>query len=101
MGDMVALTVDTAAVQSLLDGAKARGFITNDKILSVIPEVESNLVLLDVVLEDLQSNEIPIFENEVDAVTNGFIVNRSVMIIDPGPDVEPDQCLRDTSRPHF
>lgn len=51
-------------VNVLLKEASKRGYITYDQILEVLPEVEDNLPLLETILEELQTNEIAIYESE-------------------------------------
>jgi RNA polymerase primary sigma factor len=51
-------------VNVLLMAASERGYITYDQILVVLPEVEDNLPLLETILEELQKNEIAIYESE-------------------------------------
>lgn len=72
MGDIVAATEELDAVNLLLAEATIRGYVTYDKLLEAVPEVETNLVLLDTILEELQGNEIPVFENEEEALASGY-----------------------------
>jgi RNA polymerase primary sigma factor len=73
MGDPIAASVhEIDAVSLLMADATVRGFVTYDRLLEVIPEVETNLVLLDSVLEELQGNDIPVFENEEEALSSGY-----------------------------
>lgn len=51
-------------VNALLNDALEKGYITYDQILETLPEVESNLNLLETVLEEVQAAGLPIFENE-------------------------------------
>jgi RNA polymerase primary sigma factor len=53
-------------VNSLLEEANDRGYITYDQILEAIPEVEDNLPLLETILEELQAARITIYESEED-----------------------------------
>lgn len=51
-------------VKSLLAEASGRGYLTYDQILKVIPGVESNLSLLDSIIEEAQEQRITLIENE-------------------------------------
>jgi hypothetical protein len=53
----------------LMTEASERGFITYDKILEVMPEIESNVPFLETIMEEMQSMGIPIYESEDDLVT--------------------------------
>ncbi|MEW5987200.1 MAG: sigma-70 family RNA polymerase sigma factor [Chloroflexota bacterium] len=51
-------------VNALMNDASEKGYITYDMILEALPEVESNLPLLETVIDELQASGIPIYENE-------------------------------------
>ncbi|MCO5203630.1 MAG: sigma-70 family RNA polymerase sigma factor [Anaerolineae bacterium] len=72
MGDIVAAAEEFDVVSLLLAEAALRGYVTYDKLLEAVPEIETNLLLLDSILEELQSNEIPVFENEEEALAGGY-----------------------------
>ncbi len=55
-------------VNTLLEEATDRGYITYDQILEAIPEVEDNLPLLETILEEIQAARISIYESEEDIV---------------------------------
>lgn len=58
---------DMEVVGALMVDASERGYITFDQILEALPEVENNLPLLESILEDLQSADILVYENEEEA----------------------------------
>lgn len=77
MGEFAAPIDELDAINVLLVDASERGYTTYDKILKVMPEVETNLVLLDSIIEELQNNDIPIFENDQEAVSHGYSVDET------------------------
>ncbi len=54
-------------VNTLLADASEKGYITYDQILEGLPQVENNLPLLEMILAELQSAEVAIYETEEDA----------------------------------
>ena len=55
------------SVGALLTDASARGYITYDQILEVLPEIENNLSLLEVILEEVQNAGVLVYESEEEA----------------------------------
>ena len=51
-------------VSTLLNDGSEQGYLTYDQILAMLPDVEDNLPLLEVILEEAQAAGIPIYENE-------------------------------------
>ncbi len=51
-------------VSTLLNDGSEQGYLTYDQILGMLPDVEDNLPLLEVILEEAQAAGIPIYENE-------------------------------------
>ena len=51
-------------VGALLTDASARGYITYDQILEVLPEIENNLTLLELILEEVQSAGVLVYESD-------------------------------------
>lgn len=64
-------------VSSLLNDAREQGYLTYDNILEAIPTLESNLPLLETILEEAQAAGILVYESEDDidplAVANGNV----------------------------
>lgn len=54
-------------VGALLTDASARGYITYDQILKVLPEIENNLQLLELILEEVQSAGVLVYESDEEA----------------------------------
>ena len=54
-------------VGALLTDASARGYITYDQILEVLPEIENNLALLELILEEVQSAGVLVYESDEEA----------------------------------
>jgi RNA polymerase primary sigma factor len=54
-------------IGALLTDASARGYITYDQILEVLPEIENNLPMLELILEEVQSAGVLVFESEDEA----------------------------------
>ena len=54
-------------VGTLLTDASARGYITYDQILEVLPEIENNLPLLELILEEVQSAGVLVYESDEEA----------------------------------
>ncbi len=54
-------------VNAMLAEATDKGYITYDQILEALPEVEDNLMLLETILEEIQSAGIIMYESEEDA----------------------------------
>jgi RNA polymerase primary sigma factor len=52
----------------LVTEGSERGYITYDRILEAVPEIESNLPFLETIMEEMQSMGIPIYESEDDLV---------------------------------
>ena len=57
---------DMEIVSVLLAEGIAKGYVTYDQILEALPEVEDNLLLLETVLEELQSAGVELYESEDD-----------------------------------
>lgn len=76
MSNMMGPYDEMEIVSTLLAEGTAQGHITYDQILEALPEVEDNLSLLEIVLEELQSAGIEIFDSDdetisADDVTDG------------------------------
>ena len=54
-------------VSTMLAEAADKGYITYDQILEALPEVEDNLMLLETILEEIQSAGVTMYESEEDA----------------------------------
>jgi RNA polymerase primary sigma factor len=54
-------------VNTMLAEAADKGYITYDQILEALPEVEDNLMLLETILEEIQSAGVTMYESEEDA----------------------------------
>jgi RNA polymerase primary sigma factor len=54
-------------VGALLTDASARGYITYDQILKVLPQIENNLALLELILEEVQSAGVLVYESDEEA----------------------------------
>ncbi len=54
-------------VNALLSDAAERGYLTYDRILEALPEIENNVGLLDSIMEEAQAVGISIYETEEDA----------------------------------
>ncbi|HUS95038.1 MAG TPA: sigma-70 family RNA polymerase sigma factor [Patescibacteria group bacterium] len=54
-------------VTVMLAEATDKGYITYDQILETLPEVEDNLMLLETILEEIQSAGVMMYENEEEA----------------------------------
>ena len=67
MSDLTNPFDEMEIVTALLVDANERGYITYDQILEALPEIENNLPLLEAVLEEVQSSEIVLYENEEEA----------------------------------
>lgn len=70
MSDLANPFDEMEMVSQLLADATERGYITYDKILEVMPEVENNLTLLDTIYEEAQIAGINVYESEEDAAMN-------------------------------
>lgn len=51
-------------VTTLLNEGNEQGYLTYDRILEVLPEIESNLPLLEVIIEEAQAAGVVIYESE-------------------------------------
>lgn len=58
-------------ISALVTEAVERGYITYDQILKALPDVEDNLPLLEVIMEELKTGSVPIYENEEEARARG------------------------------
>jgi RNA polymerase primary sigma factor len=67
MSDLNPFVDEMDVVNALLNDGIEQGFITYDQILEALPEVESNLHLLETILEEAQGAGLPIYENEDEA----------------------------------
>jgi RNA polymerase primary sigma factor len=59
-------------VKNLLILGKKQGYLTQDDILSIFPEIEENLQLLEYIIDNLQKNDVEIIEpieDEADGLT--------------------------------
>jgi len=54
-------------VGALLTDSSARGYITYDQILEVLPEIENNLTMLELILEKVQSAGVLVYESDEEA----------------------------------
>jgi RNA polymerase primary sigma factor len=54
-------------VGALLTDGSARGYITYDQILEVLPEIENNLPMLELILEEVQSAGVLVYESDEEA----------------------------------
>lgn len=54
-------------IGTLLTNASARGYITYDQILEVLPEIENNLTLLELILEEVQSAGVQVYDSDEEA----------------------------------
>jgi RNA polymerase primary sigma factor len=54
-------------IGALLTSASARGYITYDQILEVLPEIENNLSLLELILEEVQSAGVQVYDSDEEA----------------------------------
>jgi RNA polymerase primary sigma factor len=73
-------------VNALLADASEKGYITYDQILEGLPQVENNLPLLEMILAELQTAEVAVYETEEDAKTaedSGDGVNGSSISNEP------------------
>ena len=71
-------------VSTLLNDGSEQGYLTYDQILAMLPDVEDNLPLLEVILEEAQAAGIPIYENEdeVEALNNDAKGENGVVSLD-------------------
>ena len=60
--------IDDEVVTALLNDGMEQGYLTYDKILEVLPDIENNLPLLENLMEEAQTVGIVIFESEEDAL---------------------------------
>jgi RNA polymerase primary sigma factor len=73
-------------VGALLTDASARGYITYDQILKVLPQIENNLALLELILEEVQSAGVLVYESDEEAkkaIDSGNLVGMEKAIDDP------------------
>ncbi len=54
-------------VGKLLSDASARGYITFDQILDILPQVENNLNLLEIILEGIQAAGVIVYDSDEEA----------------------------------
>lgn len=59
--------MDVVGISVLLNEGAEQGFITYDQILEAWPDIETNLSLLETIMEEAQAANIPIYENEEEA----------------------------------
>lgn len=69
MSDTMGPYDEMEIVSNLLAEGTAQGYITYDQILEALPEVEDNLTLLEIVLEELQSAGIEIYDSDDDSIS--------------------------------
>lgn len=67
MSDLSNPLDEMEAVNGLLTNGVEQGYITYDQILETLPHVENNLALLETILEEAQSMNVLVFENEEEA----------------------------------
>jgi RNA polymerase primary sigma factor len=73
-------------VSALLADASARGYITYDQILEVLPEIENNLALLELILEEIQSAGVLIYDSDEEAkkaLESGDLVGMGGVVLPP------------------
>lgn len=70
MSDLANPFDEMEMVNQLLADAAERGYITYDKILEAMPDIENNLALLDTIYEEAQMVGINVYESEEDAALN-------------------------------
>lgn len=70
MSDLANPFDEMEMVNQLLTDAAERGYITYDKILEAMPDIENNLALLDTIYEEAQMVGINVYESEEDAALN-------------------------------
>ena len=73
-------------VSALLADASARGYITYDQILEVLPEIENNLALLELILEEIQTAGVLIYDSDEEAkkaVDSGDLVGMGGVVLPP------------------
>jgi RNA polymerase primary sigma factor len=80
-------------VTVMLAEATDKGYITYDQILETLPEVEDNLMLLETILEEIQSAGVMMYENEEEAelaVAESMRENiTDVIFVDDAPHAAP------------
>lgn len=87
MDNFAASLKEMEAVNLILAEAANRGHITLDSIIEIVPDIESNLSLLDTVLEELQAAGLPVYNDQDD-------------IIDSAEDIiESDAVAAENSKP--
>ncbi|HET6444038.1 MAG TPA: sigma-70 family RNA polymerase sigma factor [candidate division Zixibacteria bacterium] len=77
---------ETEMVSALLADASARGYITYDQILEVLPEIENNLALLELILEEIQTAGVLIYDSDEEAkkaVDSGDLVGMGGVVLPP------------------
>ncbi len=67
MSDLANPFEEMEIVSVLLAEASERGYITYDRILELLPEVENNLPLLETIMEELQAAGVALHENDDDS----------------------------------
>lgn len=68
MSDLTDVVVDDEVISNLLNDGMERGYLTYDQILATLPEIESNLTLLEGLLEEAQTVGVVIYESEEEAL---------------------------------
>ena len=51
----------------LTSDASARGYVTFDQILEILPQVENNLNLLEIILEGIQAAGVIVYDSDEEA----------------------------------
>ncbi|MCP4428916.1 MAG: sigma-70 family RNA polymerase sigma factor [Chloroflexi bacterium] len=92
--------MDVVGISVLLNEGAEQGYITYDQILEAWPDIETNLSLLETIMEEAQAAGIPLYENEeeADMIMNGDLNGEMKdKIATVGPDM--DGAAKDAS-PH-
>jgi RNA polymerase primary sigma factor len=56
-------------ISTLVNDGIEQGYLTYDQVLGALPNIENNLPLLEMLLEELQTAGLPLYENEEDIDT--------------------------------
>ncbi|MCA9933810.1 MAG: sigma-70 family RNA polymerase sigma factor, partial [Anaerolineales bacterium] len=66
MSDLTNPFDEMEVINALINDGMEQGYITYDRILEVLPDIEDNLNLLELLLEEAQNAGVSVFENEED-----------------------------------
>jgi RNA polymerase primary sigma factor len=89
--------MDVVGISVLLNEGMEQGYITYDQILETWPDIETNLSLLETIMEEAQAADIPIYENEemADAMMNnndsGMLPSNSLAVSGGGDAATADE----------